>query len=245
MIKTMLARGLPLVLLTIAGAHAAPRDTEVQINVCGEPDYVVRALHLTPAGTPFEAWYFETLDLALFRQGILFRLRIRPHGAQLTLKVANQKCADIAPALLPAREAKCEYDVHGDHVAGAVSITTNIDDDQMESLRVNPSVLPDVLSPAQIAYLRDRSVWPLATPLERVGPVRVQAYRHKGDDFVVEAWQLPAGQQYLEISQKTSRASAPHLQDMLTARLSRNGVEACPDQRSQAGAKLRQLFGAN
>jgi hypothetical protein len=246
MIKTTLARGLPFVLLTIAVAHAAaPRDAEVQINLCEEPSAVIRALHLKSAGAPFEAWYFETADFALFKQGVLFRLRIKAHGAELTLKVANQECADIAPALLPPREAKCEYDVHGEHVAGAVSITTNLDDAHLHVLSANPGVLPDLLSPAQVAYLRNRGVWPLAAPLQRVGPVRIQAFRHKGDEFVVEAWQLPAGQRYLEISQKTSQANAPRVHESLTARLGRSDVEVCADQGSQAGAKLQALFGAH
>jgi len=249
MLKVMLVLGLPIVLGTlmpsVAHAAAPSRNAEVQINLCSEPDTVVRALHLEPAGAAFEAWYFETADLALFRQGVLFRLRVRAHGAQLTLKVANQECSDIAPALLPAREAKCEYDVHGDHVAGAVSITTNLDDAHVRTLSAKPDALPDLLSRAQIDYLRNLGVWPLAVALERVGPVHIQAFRHKGEAFVVEAWQLPTGQQYLEISQKTTRADAPHVHERLMARLGRSGVEVCADQGSQAGAKLRELFGVN
>jgi len=245
MFKTTLARGLPLVLLTMTVAQAAaPRDAEVQINLCGARDAVIRALHLKPAGAAFEAWYFETTDFALFREGILFRLRIKPHGAWLTLKVANQNCAEIAPVLLPAREAKCEYDIHGEHTAGAVSITATLDDAGVQLLSARPDALSDVLSPAQVAYLRMRGVWPLAALLERVGPVRVQPFRHQGDEFIVESWQLPAGQQYLEISQKSSQANAPHVQEYLTARLARSGVEMCQDQGSQAATKLRQLFGA-
>lgn len=248
MIKTTLARGLPLVLsafvLTTFAAPAA-RNAEVQINLCATPDAAARSLQLEPMGAAFEAWYFETADLALFRQGVLFRLRLKAHGAELTLKVANQDCIAIAPVLLPPRVAKCEYDVHGDHVAGAVSITTSLDDEQVNQLSTSPAALTDLLSAAQVAYLRDRDVLPLAAPLLRLGPVRIQGYRRKGDAFVVEAWQLPAGQPYLEISQKTSLANAAHVHEQLTARLGRNDIDVCADQGSQAGAKLRQLLRAD
>jgi hypothetical protein len=226
-----------------AGRAAAPA-AEVQINLCTTPEAAAKALHLEPADAErYEVWYFETADQALFRSGVTVRLRIKAHSAELTLKFADQDCARIDPARLPARQSKCEYDVRGAVVAGAVSISRRLDDDQLRALRARPGDLSSVLSPAQIGYLRDpASVWPLPAPLKLLGPARVQPYRHKGDGFAVEAWQFPAGLRLLEISQKTRLADAQELDASLRALLARHPVAICADQGSPAGAKLRALL---
>jgi hypothetical protein len=240
---SMLCAGIAMSPLVQA---ATPADAaEVQINLCSAPEAVVEALQLKPLrALDYEVWYVETADMALLRSGVVARLRIKAHTAELTLKFADQDCAEVPSALLPARQSKCEYDMRGARAVGAVSISKALNDDQVRALIADPGGLPALLSPAQVEFLRQRArLWPLPAPLVRLGPVRVQAYRHPGDAFVVEAWSFPSGRFFLELSQKTRLSSAPDLDTKLQDRLTRHKVEMCLDQGSPAQAKLRELLG--
>jgi len=216
---------------------------EIQINLCSEPEAVIRALDLQPAGAaPREAWYFETAELTLFRRGAVFRLRFTDRERELTLKAADQDCARVSPALLPRGEGKCEYDLHGADFKGAVSVSRNLDERTVRELLDGTTPLAAALSEAQIRYLREGlSAWPLPPGVERLGPVRIQAYRPKDRRFVVEMWQLPDGARYTEISQKADVADARRRGSELEEALARAGVALCSDQSSQAGNKLRAL----
>jgi hypothetical protein len=220
------------------------RNAEVQINLCSTPEQAVEALRLKPVSAEdYEVWYFETADLALFHKGVVVRLRVKADATELTLKFADQDCTRIAPELLPAGESKCEYDVWGTLVAGAVSVSRRLDDVQVRALMADPAALPTILSAAQIEYLRQsRGAWPLPGLLKRLGPARVQVYRREGHGFVVEAWQFPSGWRILEISQKAKLPDAPGLNADLEAWLTRHHVAICADQGSPARAKFDDLL---
>jgi hypothetical protein len=232
-----------------AGADGAPASgaagAEVQINLCTEPAEIVRALALhAESATPREAWYFDTPDLALFRRGLVFRLRLTGRGAELTLKAADQDCKQVPPALLPAREGKCEYDLHGSDFKGAVSLTRRLDEATSSALLGDRIPLEKALSAAQVRFLREgASAWPLPPGIARLGPVRIHAFHSKTAKFVVEAWALPAGTRYVEISEKARVDDALRRRSELENVLAGAGVKVCADQASQAGAKLRELAG--
>jgi hypothetical protein len=226
-----------------AGEGARIGGAEVQINLCSEPRQIIAALHLERKGSKHqEVWYIDTPGLDLFRQGVMFRLRIKDRKSELTLKVANQDCTGVNPGLLPADQAKCEYDVRGAQVVGAVSVTRILDDGQVRGLIDGRLALADLLSQAQIRYLKEVvALWPLVPGLKCLGPARVETYHTKGQPFVVELWQLPSGRHYEEISQKSSLKDAPRVTAALEGILSRNQVQLCPDQGSQTGSRLREL----
>jgi hypothetical protein len=230
-----------LALAATAADAAAPPEAgaEVQINLCSEPDAIARALELAPSGKPREAWYFDNAALDHFGKGAVFRLRTGAGTQELTLKAANQDCAKVPAALLPKGAAKCEYDVHGSSVVGAVSLTRTLDPAQARKLLDSPAELPDLLSEAQVRYLREGlSAWPLASGMQRLGPARIESWRAAGKHYVVEVWSLPSGKRYIEMSQKTDAGNARRLQARLLDMLAAHGLRACPDQNSMAGEKL-------
>jgi hypothetical protein len=241
-----LAALLPaLAVAAMASEAAVPAGAaaEVQINLCSEPAEIVRALKLAPSGNPREAWYFDNASLDHFNKGALFRLRTGSGAAELTLKAAGQDCETVPSALLPKGVAKCEYDVHGASIVGAVSVTRELDKAQARGLLDGSIALADVLGEAQVRYLRERlSAWPLASGLQRLGPARIKAWRADGGRYLVEVWQLPSGKQYTELSQKTKAGNARRLHSQLLDMLAARGVRACPDQRSLAGEKLRDYL---
>lgn len=238
-LSVLLCANLPTA--AIAGESARIGGAEVQINLCSEPQRIIEALHLERKGAkPQEVWYVDTPGLDLFRQGVMFRLRIKDRKSELTLKVAKQDCAKVNSDLLPADQAKCEYDVRGAHVVGAVSLTRILDDGQDHSLIEGRLALADLLSQAQIRYLQEVvALWPLIPELKCLGPAQVETYYMKGQSFVVELWQLPSGRHYEEISQKSSLKDAPLVNSALEGILRRNQVQLCPDQGSQTGSRLK------
>jgi hypothetical protein len=228
----------------VACAGDNERRAEVQINLCSEPGEIVRALALEPGGGgSTQAWYFDNAELALARQGLVVRLRMKARESELTLKVADQDCGNVPPASIPRGEGKCEYDLHGTSLKGAVSLSRELGDQQVQDLLEGRRALTEVLSPAQAGYLREiLHVWPLPGDLKRLGPVRIDSYRSPGWPYVVELWRLPSERRFAELSQKTSFDDALRLRSTLTDMLAQAGVRPCEDQGSQARAKLADLL---
>lgn len=234
---------------TMACTTVADRQrqrAEVQINLCGDEQQVAAALGLkATAERPTEAWYFDSTDLANHARGVVYRLRLGDGPPALTLKVASQDCAKVPAPLLPRGQGKCEFDLHGDALVGAVSLDHDLGAEQAQALIAGALPLADALGEAQARYLREETgAWPVAAATRPLGPVYIRAYRAAGQRFVVEAWRLPGGERYLEISEKTDAAEAMQLRDALRATLAAAGVAACADQSSQAGSKLRALVKA-
>jgi hypothetical protein len=204
----------------------------------------VRALALEPAaGGPTQVWYFDNASLELAGQGLVFRLRLKSGKAELTLKVADQDCAGPPAASIPRADGKCEYDLHGARLKGAVSLSRSLADAKAQDLLKGRSALSEVLSPAQVGYLRDVvHAWPLPAPLLRLGPVRIDTYRSPSQPFVAELWRLPSGRRFAELSQKADFEDALRLHASLSHALAKAGVQVCEDQGSQARAKLEDLL---
>ena len=100
---------------------AATQNVEIQIALCGEPGAIEAALDLRPRSAPIEVWLFDDTSLAMFAAGLRLRLRGDGTGSELTLKCANQDCARLPAGVVPKKQGKCEYDLHGETMAGAMS----------------------------------------------------------------------------------------------------------------------------
>lgn len=232
-----------------AAAEGTPRgpkwaQAEIQIALCAPPDKILQALDVQSRGTPIEVWQFDDAMLTLSVRGSRLRLRVAADGrSEFTLKVADQDCARLDPGLLPPSEGKCEYDVQGQSIAGAVSLTRRLGvraTDDLVAGRVAPA---QMLSATQIRYLREIvGIWPLPPGIRILGPMQVRRYRTMGDLYDIDISQLPAGEQFAEISRKVPLANAARAMEVLEADLSRAGIEMCADQSSQAVNKLRSLL---
>src|SRR5438445_2519811 len=133
------------------GAEAA--QAEVQIGLCAPPDQIVRALELRPHDTPINVWQFDDAALTLYGRGLRLRLRVAADGRSvLTLKVANQDCAQLDPERVPPDEGKCEYDVYGASTAGAVSLNRNLSAKSTSDLLAGRLALEKALSRVQLRY---------------------------------------------------------------------------------------------
>jgi len=217
---------------------------EIQIGLCAPGNEIVRALDLRPRGAPITVWQIDDSALTLYGRGVRLRLRVAADKRSVfTLKVADQDCAQLDPRLVPPGEGKCEYDVYGQTMAGAVSLNTSLDAKRTSDLiagRVPPA---QVLSPSQVGYLRKVvGMWPLPPEIRTLGPMRVRIYRTKDKLYDVDMSRLPAGERFSEISRKVPRKDASRAMEVMKADLSRAGIDMCADQSTQAVNKLRALL---
>jgi hypothetical protein len=225
--------------------HASgPAQAEIQIALCSEPDQVVRALDLVPRGDVRETWLFDNSALTLFDHGLRIRLRATDGAGELTLKAAIDDCANVPRALIPAKAGKCEYDVHGDTVTAAVSLTSRLAASVTKGLVAGRLPLAEALSPAQARYLQTAKLWPLAADLRPLGPAKVSSYRGREMPYDVDVSRLPAGERYVEVSRKVALADVAAARTTLDNDLARSGVTVCVDQSAQAVNKLRTLLRA-
>jgi len=236
-----------------ADAGGVESRAEIQINLCSDPPRVVSALALTADRMPTTIWLFDSPTLELNRAGL--RLRLREHGkeSELTLKVAGQNCEQVNPALLKPN-GKCEADLHGDALDDVISLSRRLDapgrarllapdDTRGASLA---AALTAALEPRQRTMLAERrsatsGAAPLPAEVARLGPSSVRTYRSPNAPYVVEVWTLPAGQQFVELSEKTRRSTALARNAELTRLVNTAGLAICRDQESQAQNKLAIL----
>ena len=251
------ARGGLLVLLILATAAlpsraataGAPRggkgtQAEIQVGLCSPIEQIAERLDLRPRGASITVWQFDDPLLTLFEGGVRLRLRVASDGgSELTLKVANQDCARLAPGVVPSGEGKCEYDVYGASMSGTVSLTRHLDAKSTSELVAGRVAPQRVLSQTQTGYLREVvGIWPLPRDIRALGPMHVQIYRTPDKLYDVDVTQVPGSIQYAEISRKVPVADAFRLMREMEADLSRVGIEKCADQSSQAVNKLRSLL---
>jgi hypothetical protein len=231
-----------------AGAATSERGVpatraEVQIELCSPFPDIERALKLRPDGDPFEVWLFDDAALTLFDRGVRIRLRTKGKHAELTIKIANQDCARIDPKSVPSNICKCEIDVHGANMAGAVSLSRKLSHKEWTDLVAGRVAAADLLSPVQVAYLRDvAKVWPLPVNLRPLGPKQARAYVMPDTSYEVDVSKLPSGELHVEMSHRVPAAEALHAKDAVDAMLKRAGVAACEDQSAQAVNKLKLML---
>jgi len=248
-LTSRLASGLAVAAALVPAALAASPSsvagtrTEVQIQLCTPFADIERSLKLRAHGNPMDVWLFDDAALSLFERGLRVRLRVEGKHAELTVKIANQDCARVDARMVPPKQGKCEIDMHGGRMAGSVSLTRRLSHKEWTDVvaeRVPPG---DLLSPVQVAYLRDVArIWPLPARLRPLGPKSSRAYVPPNEPYEVDVSKLPTGEVYVEMSRKVPVADAQRTREALDGILARAGVAACTDQAGQADNKLKLML---
>ena len=218
---------------------------EVQIGVCAPLPAVAAALRLRAPGPVTTTWLFDDAGLNLLRRGVRLRLRIDGDGADLTMKVADQDCARLPATAIPPGQGKCELDMHGATMTGAVSLSQPMSRARADALTAGTVRVQDALSPAQVNFLRDvEGGGPLPATLLPLGPLAITTQRAADRSYAVDITTLPGGEQYLEVTRKVAVDQAERTRHRLEQDLTRAGVALCADQSGQAAIKMRKLLPA-
>jgi hypothetical protein len=230
-----------MTLLPVAAQAASPR-AEIQVALCEPAATLQTKLELQPRGAPYETWLFDDDALTLLGRAIRLRLRTKANGGELTLKVAKQDCDALPANAVPNGEGKCELDVHGEAVDGAVSLTRALDAATTRDLLARRIEVAPLLSTTQVSFLRDVArAWPMPAGIRPLGPIANRVYAAHGYDVDVST--LPDGKRYAEIADKVKRENVPRAREKLMRRLERASVEVCADQAGQAADKMKRLLG--
>jgi hypothetical protein len=229
-----------------AATAAEPASTvraEVQIGVCAALPDVTKALGLRAPGPATTTWLFDDANLNLLQRGLRLRLRVDARSADLTLKVADQDCARIPAGAIPPAQGKCELDLHGATMTGAVSLAQPLSRRHADMLVAGTMRVHDALSRAQRHYLQEVvGGGPLPVALQPLGPLAITTRRAADRSFALDVTTLPGGEQYLEVTRKVAVAKAESTRHRLEQDLARAGVTLCADQAGQAAVKLRKLL---
>ena len=238
-----IAVSLPPGALAAQPAGVAATRAEVQVELCSPFPDIERSLKLRPDGDPIQVWLFDDEALTLFERGVRVRLRAKAKSGDLTVKIANQDCAQVDARMVPPKAGKCEIDVHGANMSGTVSLSRKLSHKEWTDLVAGRTAAADVLSAVQVAYLRDvAKVWPLPARLRSLGPKESRAYVMADKSYEVDVSKLPTGEQYVEMSHRVPAADARRAKDDLDTMLKRAGVTACEDQAGQAVNKLKRML---
>jgi hypothetical protein len=158
----------------------------------------------------------------------------------LTLKAGKQDCRTLPPNAVPSGEGKCEYDMYGDTLSGAVSLSRTLDAATTRDQLARKVAVEAVLSPAQASFLRDVvKAWPLPAELRALGPIANRVY--KASKYDVDISTLPDGQGHPESTDKVPLDRAARDYRKLMRFLASAKVEVCPSQEGQAAAKMKRL----
>ena len=216
---------------------------DIQAALCASPELLKPALNLQPSGPPLNVWLFDDAALHLFEKGLRIRLREGKKGAELTLKAANQDCAHLAPGVMRKGQGKCEYDDHGGHIAGALSLSRKVDATLTADLAAGRKPLASALSKAQIRLLQSvPGAWPQPEGMRALGPTQVSSYQSVR--YAVDFSELPGGERFIEISRKGKVQQAESIRQHMNDDLAAAGMPLCADQSAQAVNKLRPLLKA-
>ena len=226
--------------LLSADAFAAPPRAEIQVLLCEPPATLTSKLGLRERGAPYETWHFDDASLTLLDRGVRLRLRTARDGGTLTLKVAKQDCKALPRNAVPSGEGKCEYDMYGETISGAVSLSRKLDAATTRDLIARKVDVAALLSPAQASFLRDVvKAWPLPADLRAFGPIANRVYAASSYDVDIST--LPDGHGYAEITDKVPLDRAKEEYGKLTRYLAKAGVEVCASQEGQAAAKMKRM----
>jgi hypothetical protein len=251
-LKLALLAGAAAAVVCPHDARAAESRAEIQINLCSAPAQVIGALQLAEKGKSTTVWLFDSPVLTLYQAGLRLRLREKGEGSDLTLKVAGQDCGTVDSALLRP-DGKCEADLHGDALDDVVSLTRRLDAQARGPLLAADArngaplveALKATLDPRQRTMLAARrgisGAALLPEDIARLGPSTVRTYRSANQAYEVEVWTLPGGVQFVELSYKVPREAALARRADLLSQVTAAGLSICPDQESQARAKLAIL----
>ena len=232
---------LVILIAVLPAAAAAASRAEIQVALCEPVAALERKLDLRARGAPYETWLFADDALALLDRGLRLRLRTKPDGGELTLKVSKQDCNALPRDAVPKGEGKCEIDVHGDVAEGAVSLSRTLDAATTRNLVSRKVDVTTLLSEAQVRFLRDvAKSWPLPSNLRPLGPIANRVYAARRYD--VDIGTLPDGKHYAEIADKVKLENLTEERKELMRRLERADVQVCADQAGQAADKMKRLL---
>ncbi|MFC8597341.1 hypothetical protein [Isoptericola sp. NPDC057191] len=191
--------------------------------------------------------FVDTPGLDLSAAGLVVRARrTQRKDGDVTVKLRPMLPADAPPQARGADGFKVEVDASPAGFACSCSLTRRVPDREVRALVADARRLRDLLDPVQRAVFDERlpaGVSP--ADLRVLGPLSLLKVRFAPPELprrmVAELWFLPDGERVLELSSKTSPATAFQAAAETKVFLARHGVDLGAPQETKTRAALAAL----
>lgn len=234
---------------------ATVATTEVQINICESFDSVAKKLDLQKwqTGDPQSTQFIENTDLELYKQGWIFKIEkghdpnnltvILKNNSPLIAMTTKKLAVDAVTAL---KATKCEYDLHGTDRKLACKMKNKISlQDFNKAVRKNS--FKDLLSDEQKKWFKDEGgLWPhnLQITSHFIDQDYTQSFSTKIQEIVLGVTRSKVGQEFIELSTRTSISEDQSAQTELINLLQAHSVQICQSQSSvHTLDNLKSFFG--
>jgi hypothetical protein len=206
---------------------------------------VVAALGMDPLAAQIrQVAFFDTLDLALNRAGLVVRARrVQAKPADTVVKLRPV----VPDALSPALRASASFGVEVDAMPGGFVCSASMkgvaQDAQVKAVMAGTRSIKKILSKEQRSFFRAHAPAGIdLDQLEVLGPINVFKLKFKPPDFergmVAELWLYPDGARLLELSTKTTPAEAFEVAAATRALLGTKGVDLSAVQQTKTKTAL-------
>lgn len=191
-----------------------------------------------------QVYFYDTLDLKLFNQGIVLRSRKIKNGSDdSTLKLRPFDFSEVSSDWLAQPEFKVELDYVGDRKIPSASFTATQERGEIDAVANGKRALSKLFSENQERFLwRYGAIAINFTKLNILGPTDTRKWKLERTDFpyplCAEHWHLPDGRDLLEVSIKTQLAEADVAGAAFRSFLEKHGLDPSGTQETKTRAAL-------
>jgi hypothetical protein len=188
--------------------------------------------------------FFDTLDLALNRAGVVVRARrVQAKPGDTVVKLRPVVPDSLSPALRASASFGVEVDAMPGGFVCSASMKGVATDADVKAAMAGSRPIRKVLSKEQRSFFRAHAPAGIdLDQLEMLGPINVFKLRFKPPDFdrriVAELWMYPDGARLLELSTKTTPAEAFEVAVATRALLGTKGVDLSAVQQTKTKTAL-------
>ena len=189
-------------------------------------------------------YFYDTLGLALFKAGVVLRARLLKGDVDdSTVKFRPIEPASVSKDWRMMKGFKLEADWVGDHVVCSASLTTPQQRNEIDQVAKGKRSIDKLFSSDQERFLSETYKGRIDFEKLRVmGPIRVLRWEPRHETFAhevtLEEWRLPNGEEFVEVSIKTSPDEAHRAQKEFDKHLRGLGL----DPKGAQGTKTRNAL---
>jgi hypothetical protein len=211
---------------------------------------VVAAFGMDPLAAQIrQVAFFDTLDLALNRAGVVVRARrVQARPGDTVVKLRPVVPDTLSPELRSSPNVGVEVDAMPGGFVCSASMKGQAEDEHVKSVMAGTRPLRKLLAKEQRAFLREHAPDGIdLDQLDVLGPINVfkLKFRPPGLDqrVVAELWMYPDGARLLELSTKTTPAEAFEVTATMRALFMAKGVDLTAVQQTKTKTALEFFAG--
>jgi hypothetical protein len=211
---------------------------------------IVAAFDMDPLAAQIrQVAFFDTLDLALNRAGVVVRARrVQARPADTVVKLRPVVPDTLSPELRSSPSVGVEVDAMPGGFVCSASMKGQAQDEQVKAVMGGTRPVRKLLTKEQRAFFREHAPDGIDLDhLEVLGPINVFKLKFRPPGFdrriVAELWMYPDGARLLELSTKTTPVEAFEVAATMRALMTTKGVDLTAVQQTKTKTALEFFAG--